>query len=425
MSRPEPARPAGTDDTLGRKPPWSAYADHFTLDKSVVFLNHGSFGATPRQVLIAQDRVRQMMEAEPVRFIVEEREALLDDSRAEMSKFVGCDPEGFAFVSNATAGVNGVVRSLDFSPGDELLTSTHEYNACNNVLRWAVEKFGAVLVNADVPFPIRDEDEIVGAILAKVTSRTKLALISHITSPTAVVMPVERLVRELEPRGVDTLVDGAHAPGHLPLDVARINAAYYTGNFHKWACAPKGSAFLHVREDRRTARGGGWMQPAVISHGANSTRTDRTRFRLEFDYVGSMDYAPWIVAGECVRVMEKIFPGGWPGIMKHNRELALAAARMLRERLGGEGGGAEPGVPESMLGCMATIRIPDRSPAENDIPTRYHDPIQDRLIRDWGVQCPIVTFPAPPARWVRISAQIYNTLAQYEYLAEAIAGSVT
>jgi len=422
MSRPDAAEREGVAEVAGgpasstglSKPAWSAYADHFLLDKSVVFMNHGSFGATPRQVLIAQERVRQRMEAEPIRFFVEELEVLLDDSRSEMSKFVGCDPEGFAFVFNATAGVNAVVRSLDLSPGDELLTSTHEYNACNNVLRWAVEKTGAVMVNADVPFPIRDEDEAVDAILAKVTSRTKLALVSHITSPTALIMPVERIVRELQRRDVDTLVDGAHAPGFLPLDVSRINAAYYTGNFHKWTCAPKGCAFLHVREDRRAN-----VRPVIISHGANSKRTDRPRFRLEFDYVGSIDASPWIVAGECVRVMERIFPGGWPAIMKHNRELALAARRLLCERFG-----SEPGAPDTMIGCMATIRIPDRSPSENGIPTRYHDPIQNRLIRDWGVQAPIVTFPAPPARSVRVSAQIYNTLAQYEYLAEAIAGSV-
>ncbi len=408
---------ASGGDAPGQRPAaggWSAYADHFLLDKSLVFLNHGSFGATPRQVLIAQERVRQRMEAEPIRFFVEELEVGLDDSRAEMSKFVGCDPEGFAFVFNATAGVNAVLRNLDFSPGDEVITSTHEYNACNNVLRWAVEKHGVVMVNADVPFPIEDEDQALAAILAKVTSRTKLAMVSHITSPTGLIMPVERIVRELERRGVDTLVDGAHAPGFLPLDISRINPAYYTGNFHKWVCAPKGCAFLYVREDWRKG-----IRPVIISHGANSLRTDRSRYRLEFDYVGSMDASPWIVAGECVRVMEKIFPGGWPGIMKHNRDLALAARKLLCERFD-----SPLAAPESMIGSMATIRIPDRSPSENGIPTRYHDPIQNRLIRDWGVQAPINNFPAPPARSVRISAQIYNTFAQYEYLAEAIVGSV-
>jgi isopenicillin-N epimerase len=411
MSPPEPPPASEPGQAL---PPWSAFADHFVLDKSQVFLNHGSFGATPRQVLIAQERVRLRMEADPIRFIVQELEGLLDDSRAEMARFVNADPEGFAFVFNATAGVNAVVRGLDLSPGDELLTSAHEYNACNNVLRYAAERSGAIIVSADVPFPVRDEDQIVQAILAKVTPRTRLALVSHVTSPTALVYPAERIVRELAARGVDTLLDGAHGPGFMPLDVTRINAAYYTGNFHKWVCAPKGSAFLHVREDRRAK-----VRPAVISHGANSLRTDRSRYRLEFDYVGSIDYSPWVVAGESVRVMERIYPGGWPAIMKHNRDLTLAARRTMCERFG-----AEPAAPDSMIGCMATVRIPDRAASENSIPTRYHDPLQDRLIRDWRVQAPIVTFPAPPARWVRVSAQIYNTPAQYEYLAEAIAGSV-
>ena len=392
------------------RPAWSPLARHWGLDQGVVFLNHGSFGATPLPVQEAQREHRARFEREPVRYVVEELEGLLDEARARAAAFVGCDPEGFAFVFNATMGVNTVVRSLQWSPGDELLTSTHEYNACNNALEYVAQRSGARVVRAEVPYPVRSEDEVVEAILSRVTDRTRLVLLSHITSPTALVLPVERIVRELEARGVDALVDGAHAPGMVPLDVARIGAAYYTGNFHKWVCAPKGAAFLHVREDRRHL-----IRPLVISHGANSPRQDRSRFRLEMDYIGTTDPSAWLAVPEAIRFMASLDPEGWEGIRRRNRAMALAARDLLCRELG-----ETPPAPDSMTGSMAAVRLPDLSVAEASAPSRYHDPLQDRLIDRHGVQVPIIPFPAPPARWVRVSAQVYNSMEQYAYLARVL-----
>jgi isopenicillin-N epimerase len=394
----------------GARPAWSALASHWGLDRGVVFLNHGSFGATPLRVLEAQREFRAQMEREPIRFMVEELEGLLDRARAATAAFVGCGADDLAFVLNATMGVNTVVRSLEWRPGDELLTSTHEYNACNNALEYVAGRTGAKVVRVEMPFPVRSEDEAAGAVLSRVTPRTRLVLLSHITSPTALVLPVERIVRELESRGIDTLVDGAHAPGMVPLDITRIGAAYYTGNLHKWVCAPKGAAFLHVRRDRQRL-----IRPLVISHGANSARRDRPLFRLEMDFIGTMDYSAWLSLPEAIGFMGSLLPGGWDEVRRRNRAMALAARGLLCRELG-----AEPPAPDSMTGSMAAVRLPDRTAAESAQPSRYHDPLQDRLIDRHGIQVPIVPFPAPPRRWVRVSAQLYNSPEQYAYLARAL-----
>ncbi|HYO75214.1 MAG TPA: aminotransferase class V-fold PLP-dependent enzyme, partial [Thermoanaerobaculia bacterium] len=252
---------------------------HWTLDPDITFLNHGSFGATPRVLLETQNEFRAQMEREPVRFFVRELEPLLDEARQTLAQFVGADAEGVAFVQNATAGVNAVLRSLDLDKFDELLVTSQEYGASRNALDYVAAIAGANVVVVDLPFPIESAEVMIERVLAAVTDRTRLFLVDHITSQTALILPVERLVKELANRGVDTLVDGAHAPGFLPLNVRELGAAYYTGNLHKWVCAPKGAAFLYVRENRRRS-----IHPVSISHGASSPRTDRSRYLLEFDW---------------------------------------------------------------------------------------------------------------------------------------------
>lgn len=395
----------------GALPRRSDLARHWTLAEDEVFLNHGSFGACPRVVQERQSALRAQMEREPIRWFVEDLEPLLDRARDALARFINADAEGLAFVANATVGVNTVLRNLRLSPGDELLTNTHEYNACNNALRFEAERAGARVVTAEVPFPIGGEDEVVEAVLRCVTARTRLCLLSHVTSATALVFPAERLVRELAARGVDTIVDGAHAPGMIETDVSRVNAAYYTGNCHKWMCAPKGAAFLHVRADRRAN-----FHPLVISHGFNTGRTDRSLFRVEADYTGTWDMTPALCIPECVAFMESLAPGGWAEVRRRNREAAVAGRRILCERLG-----AEPPAPESMLGSMATVPVRARTAAEAAVPTRYHDALQDRLIAKWRVQAPVVLFPlGSDRRWVRIAMQAYNTLDEVRYLADAL-----
>ena len=348
------------------------------------------------------------MDAEPVQFLWRRYEERLDPARAVLAKFIGARPRDLVFVTNATAGVNAVARSYPLKPGDELLTTNHDYNACHNVLVEAARRAGARLVTARVPFPLRYEEEAVEAILRAVTRRTRLAMIDHISSNTALVFPAARIVRELEKCGVDTLIDGAHAPGMLPLDLWRLRPAFYTGNLHKWVCAPKGAAFLWVREDKQAQ-----VQPAVISHGNNTHRPRHTAFQDRFDWAGSFDPTAWFCAGEAIRWMAKLLPGGWPEIQKANRDLALAARRLLCSELG-----IEAPCPENMLGAMATLPLPKRF--QGRAKTGKIDPEQLRLSDKFGIEVPFVRLGRPERRYFRISAQLYNSADDYGYLAEAL-----
>jgi isopenicillin-N epimerase len=376
---------------------------HWTLDPAITFLNHGSFGAAPRVVLEKQSAIRAQLEREPVRFFVRELEPLLDDARRTLAAFLGADEAGLAFVPNATAGVNAVLRSLDLDKFDELLVTNLEYNASRNALDYVAGVAGAKVVVAEVPFPIESADVVFERVLEKVTDRTRLLLIDHVTSQTALILPVERLVRELASRGIDTLVDGAHAAGFLPLDVRAVGAAYYTGNLHKWVCAPKGAAFLYVHENRR--RG---VRPISISHGANATRTDRSRFHLEFDWTGTFDPSAWLSVPAAIGFMES--HGGWPEVMQRNRALSLRARDLLCDVLG-----IAPPAPDAMLGAMASLPLPDDPHAAVD-----RDPLQDRLFHEHRIEVPLVPWPHPPKRLMRISAQLYNELGDYETLASAL-----
>lgn len=397
MTQPHPDLPAS---------PW---ARHFVLDPEVVFLNHGSFGACPRPILEAQAEWRARLEREPVLFLGRQLEGCLDHARAALAAFVRCDPDDLAFVPNATTGVNTVLRSLRLAPGDELLVTDHEYNACRNALDYVAERSGAQVVVAAVPFPLRDPLEAVQAILARARPRTRLLLVDHVTSQTGMVLPVEKIVRAMAERGIDTLVDGAHAPGMLELDLRAIGAAYYTGNLHKWVCTPKGSALLYVRRDRQAG-----IRPLCISHGANSKRTDRTRFRLEFDFTGTLDPSPWLVVPDALHFMGSLLPGGWPALRAHNRELALAARAVLCAALG-----VRPPVPDVMIGSLVSLPLPDQRGGPPRDP-HYADALQERLFEEHRIEVPVMLWPAPPRRVLRIAAQVYNTLPQYERLARVL-----
>ena len=390
----------------------SPFADHWDLDPGITFLNHGSFGACPRVVLQAQNDWRARLEREPVLFLHRQLEGLLDEARAVLGAFVGSDPDDLAFVSNATAGVNTVLHSLPLARGDELLVTDHEYNACRNALDYVAERSGARVVTAPIPFPLKSPDEVIGAVLDRVTDRTRLLLIDHVTSPTGLVLPVEPIVRALNERGIDTLVDGAHAPGMLPLDLGKLDAAYYTGNCHKWLCTPKGSALLRVRRDRQQT-----VRPRSISHGANSQRVDRSRFRLEFDFCGTDDPTPFLCVPSAIDFLGSLLPGGLPALQQHNHELALEGRRLLCEALGT----AEP-APQTMIGSLASVCLPPSD--EAPIGPEGLDPLHVRLFEHHRIEVPVMRWPAPALRLLRISPQIYNARAQYEALAAAVAGEI-
>jgi isopenicillin-N epimerase len=386
----------------------SPYHALFALDPKVTFLNHGSFGACPRTVLDAQTALRARMEAEPVRFFLRDGPPLLDAARERIAAFVGARPEDLVFVRNATQAVSTIVASLALGPGDELLTTDHAYGACKNALEHFAARRGATLVVAKVPFPLRDPGEVTFAILAAATDRTKLALVDHVTSPTGLVFPIESIVRALADRGIDTLVDGAHAPGMLPLDLDALGAAYYTGNLHKWLCAPKGCGILHVRLDRQAD-----LHPLVISHGLHSRRA-RPRLWEEFDWTGTDDPTPWLCAPAALDALSSILPGGLDAVREHNRALALFARERLCAHLG-----MEPPAPASMIASLVSVPLP---PSSGPPPTSAFDvdPLWAALTAKHDIQIPIFPWPAPPSRVLRIACQVYVDRADVERLVAAL-----
>jgi isopenicillin-N epimerase len=405
----------------------SELAGQWPLDPAITFLNHGSFGSCPRSILEAQRRWRDRLEAQPIQFLARDLPGLLASSRAALGEFVGADPDDLAFVTNATAAVNAVLRSLRFETGDELLADDHEYNATINVLRHVAERDGARVVVARIPFPVASEDDVVGPILAAVTERTRFALISHVTSPSALVFPIERIVKELAARGVATLVDGAHAPGMVPIDLGRIGAAWYTGNLHKWVCAPKGSAFLHARPDRQAG-----LRPPTISHGANAVLGGLgapTRYRAEFDWQGTVDPTPWLVVPETLAFVGGLLDGGWPDVMARNRRLALRSREVLATPLGL---GGRPGsvAPDDLLGAMVALPMPTEGPlaaAATGSSPLDTDPLQQRLLDEYRIEVPIYPWPVPaaespdpPRRLMRVSSALHNGPDDADRLAAAL-----
>lgn len=363
---------------------------HWTLDPDLAFLNHGSFGATPTAVLAHQAELRARLERNPVDFFMRYLPAAQDDARHALAAFLGADPDGLAFVPNATTGVNTVLANLapTLTPGDELLTTDHAYGACRNALEALAARTGARVVVACVPFPGTTPDLVVDAILGAISPRTKLALIDHITSPTGLVFPIERIVPLLAERGIDTLVDGAHAPGSLPLALDHLGAAYYTGNGHKWTCAPKGAAFLWVRADRRSG-----FHPLCISHGyARPLAPGETRFRAAFDWLGTDDPTAFLTLPFAIDFLQTLVPGGWEAIYAANRAGALAARSALETCLH-----LQATTDPSMLAGLASLPLPDGDAHA----------LATHLFTQHAIEVPIIPWPSQPARLIRVAWHLH------------------
>jgi isopenicillin-N epimerase len=390
------------------KPGRSPFAHLWPLDPAVSYLNHGSFGACPGAVLAEQTALRAALEREPVDFLWRTLPARLAEARDTLGAFLGADPDDLALVPNATTGVNAVLRSLELRAGDELLTTSHVYAACRKTMEFVASRAGARVVVAAVPFPVAGEDDVVAPVLAAVTPRTRLALLDHVTSPTALVFPVERLVAALRERGVETLVDGAHAPGMVPLHLDGLGAACYTGNAHKWLCAPKGAAFLHVRRDLQHA-----VHPTVISHGYPDGGGGAS-FRAEFDWTGTADPTPWLCIREAIGFVGSLRTGGWPEVMATNRALVLEARALLCEATGV----AAP-APAAMIGSIASVPLPPPAPGS---PAEHlsHEGLMN-WFRQRGVETWLTPWPCAGGKLIRVSAQLYNARAEYVRLAELLA----
>jgi isopenicillin-N epimerase len=373
----------------------SAARAEFLLDPDVVFLNHGSFGAVPRAVLATQDEWRRRVERQPVRFLVRELGPALRQAADSLGDFLGVSGCDLVFVDNATAAINTVLRSLPLAPGDEVLHTNHGYGAVKKAIRFACERAGATPVEAHVPFPITDADEVVQAVAAGMSARTRLAVIDHVTSPTALVWPVERIAALCRERGVRVLIDGAHAPGMLPLDIAALGADYYAGNCHKWLFAAKGTGFLWAAPQRQAA-----LHPLVVSWGHGDG------FAKAFDWPGTRDFSGWLAVPAAIEFHRRL---GGEALCRRNNALAADAAERLCTSLG-----VTPAAPSSMRAAMVTIRLPTDQPGTRAVA----DSIHDRLSDEHRIEVPIIDFA--DRLWVRISAQCYNELPDYARLGEVL-----
>jgi len=386
---------------------------YWLLEDEIAFLNHGSFGACPKPVLQRQAELRERMEREPVRFFNLEAPVLLQDARKALGKFLHADPEDLVLLANATTGLNCALGSLPLKPGDELLITDHAYNATRNIATEVCKRHGARLVVARVPFPCKSPESVVESVLARVGDRTRWAVLDHVTSATGLIFPLECLVARLHDVNVQVIVDGAHAPGMLALDLEQIGADVYAGNCHKWLCAPKGAAFLHVPRQHQT-----WIRPVITSHGANARLSHgATRFRMEFDWMGTNDPTPTLAIPAAIEFMQSLLPGGWQAVRGHNRTLALEARRLLGEALE-----VPACCPDGMIGSLATLRLPNSNslPAGTEVAAFDVDPLQELLLNRYRIEVPVTACPAHPQRMIRISAAIYNDLSDYERLAGAL-----
>jgi isopenicillin-N epimerase len=372
------------------------------LEPGVDFLNHGSFGAVPRVVFEAQTEWRRRIEAAPVEVIARRRLELIDAAKEQVGRWLGMKPNDFGLVTNATEGVNAVLHSLRFSPGDELLTTTHVYNAVRQAMKFTSARSGASYREVAVPMPVRSPDDIAEAVVGAVSDRTRLVVIDHVTSPTATIFPVRRIVRACAARGVDVLIDGAHAPGMVPLDVESIGAAYYAGNLHKWAFAPRGAAFLWARPDRQAA-----IHPAVVSHHYGEG------FASEFSWQGTRELSAWFAVPTALEFTRQL---GGDAVREHNHAMATWAHRMIVDRMKD----AEPIVPldASMLGSMAAVRLPRKFAERSDSELLS---LQQVLYTRHRIEVPLMRLD-PDTVLLRVSCQVYNTRGQYERAVDVVRG---
>ena len=387
----------------------------FLLDENITCLNHGMLGACPVDVLDRQTEWRNRIERLPSAFILRELPARLDDARQALAELIGADPRNLVLVPNVTTALSAVLRSRSFDPGDEILTTDHAYLSCRNLLDFVARKTGARIVVARIETPVSHPDAIVDAVLDRVTARTRLAVLDHVTSPTAIVFPIATLVERLADRGIDTLVDGAHAPGMLPLHVEAIGAAYYAGNCHKWLCSPRGAGFLHVRRDRADD-----LHPPVISRGYGVSSADRSRLHLEFDWLGTADPTPLICIPDAIHFLRQQLPGGLPALYARNRELAIHAADALMQAL--------PLVrlaPDAMVGSMVAFQLPDLFGLGLGLGLGSGDAaasLQQQLYEVHGIDVAIASWPNARRLVLRISAQIYNSIDDFRRLGTVLRG---
>ena len=366
----------------------------FLLRDDIIFLNHGAFGACPKAVFERFQAWQLELERQPVDFLLRRWPQLLAEARSRIAEYLHVAPSEIVFVSNATDGLSRALRALPLAPGDEILTTDQEYGAVNRLLEFCAAKTGAAVVRHRVRLPYSSDKAFADALFADVSSNTRAIVISHITSPSSLIFPIKKICQRAREMGVMTIVDGAHAPGQVPLDLTAIGADVYCGNFHKWLCAPKGAAFLHARPEHHE-----WIEPLVISHGC----LPGAGFAQRHDWQGTRDVASFLTVPMAIDYQRD---NNWEAVRAACHELAASAQTRLCSRFG------LPPLSVDQFAQMVTIPLPDCDAAA----------VQGRLLEEYRIEAPVVNFSGRCG--IRVSAQAYNTADDIEKLLSALTALV-
>ena len=368
-------------------------AEQYLLDPDVVYLNHGSFGAVPRPVFESYQHWQRELEANPSNFLGRRAPELLAAAREKLGAFINASPNDLTFVPNVTYGLNIVARSLRLNEGDVVLTTDHEYGAIDRTWRFSCEKSGARLVNQPIAVPIADSASVVEQIWAGVDENTKVISLSHITSPSALILPVEEICRRAREAGIVTVVDGAHAPGQVDLDLQQIGADFYCGNCHKWLSSARGAGFLHARPEGQSL-----LEPLVVSHGWEREEPGPSQFQAYFTWVGTIDPAAYLSVPAAIDFHVQ---NDWADVRRACNQLLKESEQRI---LGLSG--LPPISPSSMWSQMRLVLLPGKVES------------YQRLWEENRIIAPVGQHRGQPG--IRISVQAYNSPADLDILIQAL-----
>jgi isopenicillin-N epimerase len=371
--------------------------EFYLLDPEVVFLNHGSFGATPRIVFEKYQWWQRELEHQPVQFLGRRFDDLMQQARTALAGYVHTTPYNLVYVPNATTGLNIVARSLTLKPGDEILSTNHEYGALDRTWRFLTRKGGATYRQVPIPLPLTTPEAFVEELWSGITSRTRVVFLSHITSPTALIFPIQEICRRARNAGIISIIDGAHTVGQIPLDLEELGADFYSSNLHKWLCCPKGSAFLYARPEMQQL-----VEPLVVSWGYESETPSASRFVDEQEWTGTRDIAAYLTTDEAIRFCEM---HGWDEVRSRCHRLAQYARERILSLTG-----LQPLSPDSAEWYMQMVTMP--------LPSCNAAQLKARLYDEYHIEVPIITWQNQ--FFIRVSIQAYNTLEDVEHLVKAL-----
>jgi isopenicillin-N epimerase len=369
----------------------------FLLDNTITFLNHGSFGACPKPIFEEFQRLQLELEQDPVHFIQKKLPVYLKEAKKPLAKFIGCDAEDFFFTPNPTFAVNTIMRSLKLQKGDEILTTNHEYGAMDRTWNFYCKKSGAKYIRQEISLPIVCKEQIIEEFWKGYNENTKVIFINQISSSTALIFPVKEICDKAQQLGLITIVDGAHVPGHIDLNIQELNPDFYTGTLHKWMLAPKGSSFLYVKKEFQAD-----IDPLVVSWGYESLAPSDSQFLDYHEYHGTNDHSAYLCTPKVIEFLEQ---NNWKEKSKACKKIVLENYQRFCDLVG-----TQPICPisEEFLGQMASIPVRTEKPME----------LKELLYSKYKIQIPIM--PLNDKIYMRYSMNVYNSQEDLEVLFRAI-----